>query len=183
MKTEALNLLLIDGNKQIANTLSKYLYDRFGIRISVSCYYDEESCMSHVDERSHVIILDYFANGDRNNKMGLGIFNSIKKRSPKTEVTMLTSSEGILLATEEMQRGVSNYILKRERYLHKVLLLFNRMILSPAYRYVIFPIDVRIVVPIRKIIEDYTLKNYLTMFIVAFVSVGVLVFLGLKIFK
>ena len=96
---------------------------------------------------------------------------------------MLTSSEGISGAIEEMQRGASDYIIKRERYLHKVLLMLNRMVLSPVYHRVIHPIHVRVILPIRKIIEDYTLQDYLTMFIVAFISVGTLVFFSLKIFR
>ncbi len=184
MKIRTLNLLIVDDNKLISGPLSKHLHDRFGMRINISSFFDEESCMLKIDERSNVIVLDYFLNnGDNKTKNGLDIFNSIKKRSPNIEVTMITSNEAIPEAIEEMQRGASDYIIKRERYLQKMLVMLNRIVLSPVYHRVLSPIHRRVVLPIRKIIEDYTLQDYLTMFIVAFISVGTLVFFGLKIFR
>lgn len=54
---------------------------------------------------------------------------------------------------------------------------------SHFHTYVLHPVRRRIIIPIRKIIEDYTLRDYLTMFSIAFASVGSLVWLGLKIFR
>jgi DNA-binding NtrC family response regulator len=176
MKTHTLNLLLVDDKKLIVSSLSKYLNDRFGMRINISSFFDEESCMLQIDDRSHVIILDYFLNSDsEKTKNGLEIFNSIKKRSPKTNVTMITSNEDIEDAIKEMQRGTSDYIINRERYLQKILLLLNQAVL--------YPIKKTIVAPIRKIITEYTLQDYITTFILVFIAAGILVFLGLKIFQ
>lgn len=184
MKIPALNLLIVDNNKLIIDTLSKHLVTRFGMGVNISPFFDAESCQVKIDEQSHVIVLDYFLNHEeKENKRGLNIFNSIKEKNPTTQVTMISSSEAPLKAMEDMQRETSNYIIKQERSLQKIFRTINRIVISPVYKIVVSPIHVRIILPIRKIISEYTLKDYLVMFIVAFISVGTLVFFGLKIFR
>jgi ActR/RegA family two-component response regulator len=179
MKTTPLNLLILDKNSMIIGPLSTYLNTRFGERISISPYSNTEECILYVDKKSHVIILDYFLNHeDRSSTKGLKVFESIKKRKPGTKITLLTSREDIEVAIEEMEQGASKYIMKNERGLYDIRFVLDKAV--KPLKTVVFPI---ITLPIRKLVHYYTIKAYLMMFFVAFISVGALVvagYLGLK---
>ncbi len=170
MKTTALNLVLLDDNTLMANPLSNYLNNRFGSRVRISAFYDVERCLRGIAEDAHVIVLDYLVNG-KVSKTGLEKFNYIKKISPQTDVTLITSDEDAAGATEEMQRETSEYIMNREGYSRNIVHHINRKVVAPLRVFTTYPF--------RKIIYFYTVKNYLMMFVVAFVSVGILVLAAL----
>lgn len=176
MEPAPLSLLILDENKLAAEPLSAYLTSKFGSRISVSLFFDEESCLKNIDDNSQVIVLNYFiAQSDKAMEQGLKVFNSIRKKKPKTEIIMMTSKMEGSKAVEELREIASKYIIRKEYYKKRRWVLLNRLVLSPIYTMTISPV--------RKRIEEYTLQDYLVMFIVAFVSVGSLVILCLKIFR
>jgi ActR/RegA family two-component response regulator len=180
MKTTPLNLLVLDKNSLIVGPLSTYLNSRFGERVNISTYSDADECMLYVDKKSHVIILDYFINHeDRNATKGLKVFETMRKRNPESKVTMLTSREDIGVAIEEMQQGASKYIMKNERGLYDIRFVLDKVVIAPI-KTVAIPI---ITLPIRKLLHYYNLKSYLMMFLVAFLSVGILVIAGFAALK
>lgn len=185
MKNQPMNLLIVDKNKQIVDKLSEHLKDKFGMQVNISSFVDAESCMLKVDDKSHVIVLDYFMNNNENgtSKSPAEIFNVIKAKSPNTKVTMISSEEEAAEAIEEMKKQTSSYVVKHDDGASKLLTELERKSVSPAYSMIISPIKVRIIMPIVKIISEYTLRDYLIMFIIAFISVGSLVYLGLKLFR
>ncbi len=181
MKTSALDLVILDDNTIMAGPLSTYLQSRFGKRVNISTFYDAVECMGTLDAKSHVIILSYFINGkDKENgsKNGLNTFNLIKKQNPDTDVTMITSDGDLERATQEMQRGACEYIVQREQYLYDILRMLNTNVLIPIKTIVVLPLQKLITLPVRRIIHYYSVKEYLTMFVIAFVSVGILVLVG-----
>lgn len=181
MKTAVLNLLILDDKTIMAGPLSDYLNSRFGRRVAISTFFDADRCMRAMDNNSHVIILNYFINGkDKDNryKNGLNTFNSIKKHNPSAEVTMITSNGDMTKATEEMQRGACEYIMHREQYLYDILQVLDSTVVVPLKKIVVLPLKSLVALPVRKITHYYSVKDYLMMFIVAFVSIGLLVFVG-----
>lgn len=174
MTSSPLKLLILDENKLVAEPLKDYLNSEFGSRISISLFFDEDNCVKSIDENSHVIVLNYFLNEEDNAiEKGLKRFNSIREKKPKAQVVMLTSKIKGTGAVEEFHKIASKYIVRKEYYQKRRWLLLNRLVLSPIYTLTISPV--------RKRIEEYTLQDYLVMFIVAFVSVGSLVVLFLKL--
>jgi hypothetical protein len=174
MKTTPLNLSVLDKNSIIIGPLSTYLNTRFGERINITPYSDAEVCMQFIDDNSHVIILDYFINHeDRTGTKGLKLFETMKKRKPGSKVTMLSSREDIDVATEEMQQGASKYIMKNERGLYDIRFVLDKA--ARPMKTIVIPV---ITLPIRKLVHYYNLKSYLMMFLVAFISVGILVIAG-----
>jgi hypothetical protein len=173
MKSPTLNLIIIDSNTLLAGSISGYLNNRFGQRINLSTFFDVDKCIETLNEKSHVIILNYFLNGKNKKdetKNVRSILNSIKTQKPRAKAIIVTSDGDMAKATEEIQRSISLYILLREQHLHTVLRMFDKLVVSP--------IKTIAVLPIKKIIHYYSVKNYLMMFLIVFLSVGVLVFAG-----
>ena len=176
LKSSELNLLILDDNTLIGGPLSQYLHSRFGQRINLSMFIDAEECMRNINKRSHVLILNYSSSDTDDGAKNRGeIFKTIKRRNPKAEVTMLTSKLNILGATEELQRRASDYIRKKERYIYDVLLLLKKVVFVPVKTYVILPV--------RRIANEYKINFFVLMILTSFVSVGLLVVAGYQLLK
>jgi DNA-binding NtrC family response regulator len=173
MKTNQLNLLILDDNSLIADPLSKYLNNRFGSRISLSTFIDADECIRNINRNSHVLILNYAMNGeDKGAGRRAEIFKSIRKLNPKTDVTMFTSKQGVFDATLEIQKNASDYIRKKERYLQDALSMIDDT--------VFIPVKTRIIHPLKKLVQDYVFLGYIIV-ILAIAAIATAV--GITAFK
>jgi hypothetical protein len=72
--------------------------------------------MEGIEDGSCVVVLDYTANEhDAYSAARVKNFNTIRKRYPNAQVTLLSSKERIPRSTIELQRNATAFILKRER--------------------------------------------------------------------
>jgi two-component system, OmpR family, response regulator len=121
MKTQELNLFIVDDDKSTAYSLKHYLNDKFGDKLNISTFFDGESCLENIDSETDVVILDYFLN----DKNGNEILSSIKKRNPRTEVIMLSGNENLETAIESFKLGAKNYVVKGRNALKKIAKLIR----------------------------------------------------------
>lgn len=108
METQVTNLFIVDDNKLLVADLKNHLQIIFENSLNISTFYDGESCLDKVDKDTHVVILDYFLDGQN----GLEILRSIKTINPKTEVIMLSTNENIAIAIETFRAGAKDYVIK-----------------------------------------------------------------------
>ena len=163
METQGINLFIVDDNKLMVTDLKLYLQNRFGVSVQITTFYDDESCLQKIDKDTHVVILDYFMEG----KNGLEILKSIKAINPKTEVIMLSSNENIALAIESFRMGAKDYVIKGEGSLKKLTKLLSLIITEP----------------IRLLVREFGVSKYMAIFLLTFVTMGVLVFCVLGTLK
>jgi DNA-binding NtrC family response regulator len=167
----ALNLLIVDEKKQIADPLMHYLYDRFGNRVDVSSCFDAETCIQKISNRSHVLILDYPIVGEnkspnKGTTRVLDMFYRIKKRSPQNQVSIITSALDVPKATEEIERKTNQYVLRRERYVRKAAQFFDQTVM----------------VPFRKKFHEFNVQDFIVMFIISFCIMAFIYFAFMEIF-
>ena len=163
----SLNLLIIDEKKQIADPLSKYLNDRFGSRVDISTCYDAEGCLLKMSPRSHILILDYPAkNENKGTNKVMDLFNRIRKRGPQNKISIISSAEDMPKATEEIERKTNEYVLRREQYVEKAMLLIDQTLMPPF----------------RKKFHEYNVQDFVVMFAIAFCSMAFIYFVFLRIF-
>lgn len=127
METQEINVFIVDDNKLLVNDLKNCLHESLGAGIQISIFYDGESCLKKIDEKTHIVILDYFMPG----KNGLETLKSIKAINPKTEVIMLSSNEDIVVAIETFRAGAMDYIIKDKGYWRKIINLINSITIKP----------------------------------------------------
>ena len=164
--SNALNLLIIDDNRLIIESLTKYLNDRYGSRISILSFNDVESCLLKVDQRSHVLILYYFSGPEDKVKNGMDMYHTLKSRSPSTRAKVFSSTGDITNATDEIKHKVNEYVMKRVQSLQQAFRLF----------------DEGFVHPVRQRIREFTIKDYVMMFVISFITMAVIYFAFVKIF-
>jgi len=155
MKAQGINIFLVDDNKLMVTDLKHFLGNRFGADLNISVFNDGESCVAKIDKDTHIVILDYFLDG----KNGLEVLKLIKAINPKTEVIMLSSNEDIVLAIDTFRNGATDYVIKGNGSLKKISKLVYRIITEP----------------IRIIIREFGVSKYMAIFLLTFVSMGVVV--------
>jgi DNA-binding NarL/FixJ family response regulator len=127
METQELNLYIVDDNKSMVYALKHYLNERFGEKISISTFFDGETCLQNIRDETDVVILDYFL-GERN---GNEILKCIKQINPRTEVIMLSSNEDLETAIESYKLGANNYVLKGSSAWRKISRLVKSFFEQP----------------------------------------------------
>lgn len=163
METNGMNLFIVDDNRLMVADLKNYLQNRFGGSIQISTFSDGESCLEKVDNKTHIVILDYFLEG----KNGLETLKSIKEINPKTEVIMLSGNEDIALAIETFRAGAKDYVLKGEGSRKKIIRLVNFIITEP----------------IRIMVREFKVSKYMAAFFLTFIIMGLVVFIVLHTIK
>jgi DNA-binding NarL/FixJ family response regulator len=160
METQGINLFIVDDNKLMVADLKYYLQNRFGVSVRISTFSDGESCLEKIDKDTHIVILDYFLDG----KNGLEILKLIKEVNPKTEVIMLSSNEDIVLAIESFRNGATDYVVKGQGSWKKITKLVNYIITEP----------------IRILVREFGVTKFTAIFLLTFVSMGIVVYMVLQ---
>lgn len=163
MKSQGTNLFIVDDNILIVKALKQHLQSKFGEHLKVSTFTDGDSCLENVDENTHIVILDYFMEG----KNGLDVLKSIKKINPKTEVIMLSSNEDISLAIETFRAGAKDYVLKGKGSWEKLARLVNYIVTEP----------------IRMIVREFGVSKFMAIFLLTFITMGLIVMGALYFLK
>ncbi|MCE3226371.1 MAG: hypothetical protein K0S32_922 [Bacteroidetes bacterium] len=123
MKSQKMNVFIVDDDASMITLVKNHLAKRFGKELTISSFDNGESCLEELNENTHVVILDYYLNG----KNGLDILQLIKKKNPATEVIMLSNNEDIVAAIESLKRGAWDYIIKDTGSLKRISALVNRL--------------------------------------------------------
>jgi DNA-binding NarL/FixJ family response regulator len=163
METQGLNLFIVDDNKLMVTDLKHYLQNKFGQSVRVSTFNDGQSCLEKVDKETHIVILDYFMEGEN----GLEVLKSIKSINPKTEVIMLSSNEDIGLAIESFKSGAKDYIVKGSGSWSKLSKLLTMIITEP----------------IRLMVREFGVSKFMATFLLTFTTMGIIVYTALHIMK
>lgn len=163
MKTQELNLFIVDDDKLLATDLKHYLQNKFGENIFISTFKDGESCLEKIDKNTHIVILDYFMDG----KNGLEILKEIKAINSETEVIMLSGNEDMALAIETFRAGAKDYVVKGQGSWKKISKVINHILLTP----------------IRVIVREFGVSKFAAIFLTTFVTVGIVVFVAMQLMK
>jgi DNA-binding NtrC family response regulator len=123
MKSNKLNVFIVDDDESMIIIVKNHLLKRFGKELNISAFDNGESCLEKMDEQTHVVILDYYLNG----KNGLDILQLIKTKNPSTEVIMLSNNDDIVAAIESLKRGAKDYVIKDMGSLKRISALVNRV--------------------------------------------------------
>jgi len=83
----------------------------------VSVFKSGEDCIDHIGEKPNLILLDFSLTGLN----GLDTLNLIKKKSPKSEVIVLTGLENEKVAKECKEAGALDFLSKQDESLNRII--------------------------------------------------------------
>ncbi len=159
MNTNSLNLFIVDENQLLVSGLSDYLSKRFGQSINIITYFSAQTALSNVNELTDLVILDYYAEGE----IGHEMMNAIKKLNPKTTFILLSNNEDIGVALDAFQNTNNAFVIKNENAKPKIISLIQNL-----FTY-----------PIKFLVKEFGVSKYLAIFLLAFLSMLVVVFTAL----
>ena len=166
MTNPKLNIFIVDDNKLLVISLKKYLEDRFASSINISTFYDGESCLENINKNTNIVILDYFLDGgNRNAKNGVEILKEIKNNNAQTEVVMLSRNEDVAVAIESYCAGASEYLIKGDNSMDKIISMVNKIITEP----------------IRMMVREFGVPKFLTLFLFVFIGMATFIFWVMKL--
>jgi DNA-binding NtrC family response regulator len=163
MKTQSLNLFIVDDNTSTLSELKNYLFDRFGEGIRILTFNNSKSCLDKVDEYTNIVVLKNHIKGENEKE----ILKSIKETNPETEVIMLTEKEDIVSAVSAYQVGTKAVVVKGAEHGKKIGDLIVRIFTAP----------------IRIIQRELGLSERIAIFIMSFLTVMVAVLIYFFAYK
>ena len=106
-------IFVVDDDPMQLQMLKDHLKSR--MNVTVETYSTGEECLNNLDKNPDAIVLDYHLNSvDKAARNGLDILKAIKKRSPNTEVVILSGQDKIDVAVDTMANGAFDYVVKAE---------------------------------------------------------------------
>jgi DNA-binding NarL/FixJ family response regulator len=162
MNADGLNLFIIDDDPFTVSTLRNYLKTKFGEILKITAFDKGENAVRNVDENTDIVILDYYLE----NEKGTDVLANIKTKNPKTKVIMFSSNEDVGAAIESFQKGASGYVLKNEQSWKKLSIRVNRIVMAPIYL----------------MVRKFSINKYLAIFLMTFVTIGVVVYIALRLY-
>jgi two-component system response regulator HydG len=163
MKTQGTNLFIVDDNKLMLIALKQFIQKRFGNSLHISTFINGDSCLEMVNKETHIVILDYFMDGQN----GLEVLKQIKAKNPKTEVIMLSGNENKSITIETFRAGAKDYIVKERGAWDKVIILVESIITAP----------------IKLMGKEFSISTKLIILLIEFAIIGVVVFSVLHLIK
>ena len=117
---EPKKIFIVDDDEMLTEALSDYLTRESSHQISV--FHTGEECVKHLHENPDIIILDYYLNTVQSDAAnGLEVLETIRKRLPKTRFIMLSSQESYSKASQMIQKGAEQYVIKDEDAFEKIV--------------------------------------------------------------
>jgi len=156
------NLYIVEENPLTASNLQNFLKKRFKDTLTISTFIDGQSVLEKIDLNTSIVILDYDLKGERADKLLI----DIKNRNPNTEVIILSSDTEIGTAIDAYRFGAKGFIRKDSNQLKRIL--------SVIYKVLYYPVEVTK--------RFFGLQELFAIFVVEVVYIGLVVFIGMKLF-
>lgn len=165
MKSQSLNVFILNDDVMIAGKLRKYLKKRFGDRLNISLFFTSRSCLRMINGQVHLVVVDdYLQESSHTGIAGIDMLQKIKEKDPQTEVVILSSDEDVALAVDAMKLGARDYI-RNDR---------------SAWQRILTIIDQTIQQPIRYLIAEFGVNVFMAVFFATFATMGVITYLALR---
>ncbi len=160
MNSQRLNLFIVNDNPLVVTGLQDYLNDKFGGSLNISAFQSIESVIKMIKMDTDMVILD-FVMKDHNAD---DVLKSIKEINSKTKVILLSSNQDVSMAIESFRNRDTDIVIKGEKAGRKIGYIVSEAILFPY----------------RIIVKRFGIDKYLAMFLLTFVTMGLVVYFALK---
>lgn len=157
------NLFIVEDNPLMAEGLRNFLEKKFGSELHISTFDNGENVLKAINSDTTIVLLDYDLKGERADQL----LKAIKVINPKTEVIILSSNEDIGVAIDTFRKGANQFVVKGKNA-------------QETISYQIFKI---ITFPAQYLVKEFGVNKFLAYFLLTFASVGIVVFIGMKILK
>jgi DNA-binding NarL/FixJ family response regulator len=160
MKSQELNLFIVDDNALTLTGLRNYLQQRFGDSMTIFTFLSGATALKEVNENTTIVILDYHLENENGNE----VLKSIKEINPDTEVIMFTSNEEIGVAIESFRKGANDFVIKGDKAWKRIGSSVNKILTYPY----------------RILVREFGVHKFVAIFLLTFAAMGIAVYITLQ---
>jgi DNA-binding NarL/FixJ family response regulator len=164
MNKEPLNVFIADEDKIMTAALENDLKQSFGSNIRITIFNEAKKCLENIDDNTHLVIIAYDFTKRKGPANGLEMLKEIKNRHPLTEVVIHSSNDDMGVIIRSLNSGAKGYVIKETNSFSRIRSIIRR----------------RFTEPIRKIITEFGVNKFVTIFITIFVIMGIIVWFFLN---
>jgi DNA-binding NtrC family response regulator len=166
MKTSVINIFILNDSTTIAYKLRRFFQRRFGNQLNVSLFFNSEPFLNNLNEDVHVVILDdYLYDPITNTGVNVaGLVKKIKEKNNNTEVIILSSERGI---KSIINATVNGYIHNKHGAWRKLQIHLDKIINNP----------------INFLEKEFEVGEFIGIFTLIFLNMGIASILALRFFE
>ena len=110
---EKLLIFIVDDNTVFSKTFAKSISTKFRSAIEVKLFRSGEACLKALDLNPSLIFLDYYLDNGKGKKLnGYEVLGKIRSDKPYLPVIMVSVESKFGFASEAIEKGAMNYIVK-----------------------------------------------------------------------
>ncbi|HNV98955.1 MAG TPA: response regulator [Chitinophagales bacterium] len=129
MKDKQFRVFLVDDDTKHLIMLKNHLEKRSDYNLKVNIFSNGENCLEKMQEKPHVVILDYYLDGIKTDAAnGLEILKKIRQQYPDTYVIMMSGQDDLKVAIATIDNGAYDYIIKGESAYVRAQMIIDHII-------------------------------------------------------
>ena len=162
METQRPNVFIVIDNDLTLKEFSKHISENFGQRMNILSFKTMNETLTHLDENPDFVVLDNALKDENISEFQM----RVKNNNPQVKVLMLTSNQEVGIALNEFFNQPINSIVNDKKLMKKIP--------SMVYRAAVFPIYL--------LTREFRINKFVAIFILTFVTVGIVSLLGYFLF-
>ena len=166
MKTQSLNVYILNDDLTVGNKLRYYITKKFGNICNVSLFSEKEPFYKSLNNTANVIIVDdYMYNPTvQNGRNVLEIVEAVKQRTSDAQIIVLSSDSDIETAVNAIKMGASDFLPNKYGAWRKLYRTISKIVYYP----------------IHFISREFKVSKFVAIFTMVFITMLVLVTIVLK---
>jgi len=165
MTRQKLNFFIIDENRVISDGLRRDLHKRFATQLDISIFNDKESCLKSVKKDVDVVLINSAEEVTANDKNYNPIMTAFKTVNPNVKVITHSTKNDIGTMLESVRLNSDNAYVEKVRSNARIIMLLNKYVKDP----------------ILMLAREFGISKFSAIFLVTFLTVGIVVFITLKL--
>jgi DNA-binding NtrC family response regulator len=135
MKTQSLNVYILNDDLTIGNKLRYYIAKKFGKICNVSLFSEKEPFYKSLNRKANVVIVDDFLYNPtiQNGENVLEIVETVKERASEAQIIVLSSDHDIETAVNSIKMGASHFLPNTHGAWKRLYLAISKIALYPVH--------------------------------------------------
>jgi DNA-binding NarL/FixJ family response regulator len=164
MDNKQLQVYIVDEDRIMTEALHADLKRKFGDRVKITVCNEPSKCVASVNDDTHLVILAYDSKIKKEPVNGIDLIRQIKAKNPTVQVVVHSSNDDIKLVIDSLRVGASNFVVKEQNSFSRIRSIINQ----------------RFTEPIRRILREFGVSKFVTIFLITFVVIGIVAYIFLK---
>ena len=169
MKTQTLNVFILNDNATIADKLKSFLIRRFGNKLNISLFSTSETFFNQLNPNVDLVVLDDYLYDEITNTGAnvTELVNKVKEMNNRAEVIVLSSEEGVEAKVNSMKFNSHEIIPNKHGAWSKIHLSLYKI---ASY-------------PISFLINEFKVTKFVAIFLMTFLTMAAVVLITLHFYK